>query len=127
LLTACAGTSFEVPANVSIGGRPPALGTSADADFAAPPQIAQIWLSDQTLRRGGVWSGAVMASNNVASVEIRTDSFSFSVPRRRPGDFEFRYDIPDLPPYLQRSFVLHVIARNAAGLAQDEAIPIEIR
>ena len=119
--------TVDVPDNVTIGDRPADLRPGVVADYEALPQIAQIWLSGSRLERGGVWAGAVMTSSNVASVEIRTDTFSFSVPRTHAGDFEFLYDIPDLPPYLRRQFALRVIARNAAGDREEEDIPIQIR
>jgi hypothetical protein len=125
LLAACA-SYIDVPPNVTVGARPAQLGAGADADFAAPPQIAAVWLSSLSLRRGATWSGAISTGSNVASVEVRTDSFSFSVPKARPGSFEFSYAIPDLPPYLRRRFVLHIVARNAAGDKIDETLPIEI-
>jgi hypothetical protein len=125
LLAGCA-NYIEVPPNVTVGARPAPLARGPDADFAATPQIVAVWLSSLTLRRGSTWSGAISTATNVASVEVRTDSFSFSVPRVSPGTFEFSYAIPDLPPYLRRRFVLHIVARNAAGEKVDETLPIEI-
>lgn len=125
LLAACA-SYIEVPSNVTVGARPTRADARPDADFAAPPQIAAVWLSSLTLPRGSTWAGAITTSSNVASVEVRTDSFSFSVPKSGPGSFEFSYAIPDLPPYLRRRFVLHIVARNAAGEKVDEMLPIEI-
>ncbi len=96
------------------------------ADYEATPQIDAVWLSSLTLERGGKWDGEITTPSNVASIEVRTDSFSFSVPRIKPGVFAFSYAIFDLPPYLRRQFVLHVVARNAAGDTFDEPLPIEI-
>jgi len=126
LLAACA-AHLEVPDNVTVGARPAHLTTGPSLDYEATPEIAAIWLSSLTLERGSNWSGEITTSDNAASVEVRTDSFSFSVPRLRPGLFAFSYAIPDLPPYLRRGFVLHVVARNAAGDRTDEPLPIEIR
>ena len=126
LLAGCA-SRVEPPENLSVAAaRPANFPPGPEADFAAQPQIAAIWLSSLTLERGSTWSGEISTSSNAASVEVRTDSFSFSVPRIRTGLFAFSYAIPDLPPYLRRRFVLHVVARNAAGDQLDEAIPIEI-
>ena len=126
LLSACA-TRIDVPDNVTTGARPAALPAGPNVDYAEPPQIRAVWLSSLALERGATWSGEISTSSNVASVEVRTDSFSFSVPRRHVGTFVFSYEIPDLPPYLRRPFVLHIVARNAAGQASDEILPIEIR
>ena len=118
---------MDVPANVVVGSRPAALPSGPNVDFSARPTISAVWLSSLTLLRGDTWSGEISTSSNVASVEVRTDSFSFSVPRARIGDFAFSYPIPDLPPYLRRPFTLHIVARNAAGDASDEGVPIEIK
>ena len=126
LLAACA-SRVDLPDNVTVSGSPPAqLRAGPDLDFAAPPQISAVWLSSLLLTRGANWSGQISTSTNAASVEVRTDSFSFSVPRVRTGMFAFSYAIPDVPPYLRRRFVLHIVARNAAGDRYDEAVPIEI-
>jgi hypothetical protein len=126
LLVACA-ARVELPDNVTVGDRPAHIPNGPSLDYEAPPQIAAIWLSSLTLERGSNWTGEISTGDNAASVEVRTDSFSFSVPRIRPGHFAFSYAIPDLPPYLRRQFVLHVVARNAAGDRFDEPLPIEIR
>ena len=127
LLTACA-TRVDLPENLTVSSAPPPkMRSGPDLDFAATPAIAQIWLSSLVLTRGSTWSGRITTSSNVASVEVRTDSFSFSVPRVAPGTFAFAYAIPDLPPYLRRRFMLHVVARNAGGDRFDEPFPIEIQ
>jgi hypothetical protein len=126
MLAACA-PAVDVPKNVTVGVRPASLKPGPSTDYAAPPQISAVWLSSLVLERGATWAGEISTSSNVASVEVRTDSFSFSVPRKRIGTFAFAYAIPDLPPYLRRPFILHVVARNAAGERFDEPVPIEIR
>jgi hypothetical protein len=127
MFAACAANVLDVPANVTVRATPAQLGPGPAVDADADPQIRAIWLSSLTLERGQTWAGEVSTSTNAASVEIRTDSFSFSVPRKRIGVFAFAYPIPDLPPYLRRHFVLHVVARNSGGTKSDEALPIEIR
>jgi hypothetical protein len=127
ILAACAGSTLDVPDNVTVRATPARLPPGAAVDADADPQIRAVWLTSLTLDRGQTWSGEVSTSTNAASVEVRTDSFSFSVPRKRIGLFAFSYPIPDLPPYLRRRFVLHVVARNSAGTRTDEEIPIEIR
>jgi hypothetical protein len=119
-------TSMDLPSNLTVGGGPATLQPGPTVDYASPPTIRAIWLSSLTLERGSTWAGEISTGSNVASVEVRTDSFSFSVPRKSIGKFAFSYAIPDLPPYLRRGFVLHVVARNAAGDIYDEELPIEI-
>jgi hypothetical protein len=127
LLAGCA-SRVDLPENLLVSEFPPAeLRSGPDLDFGAPTTIQQIWLSSLLLTRGSTWSGKISTSSNAASVEVRTDSFSFSVPRVRAGQFAFSYAIPDLPPYLRRRFALHVVARNAAGDRTDESFPIEIQ
>jgi hypothetical protein len=125
MLAACA-TRVEIPQNLTVADQPKPMHAGASLDYEAAPQIDEIWLSTLELARGSTWAGEVATPTNVASVEVRTDSFSFSVPRIKPGLFAFSYEIPDLPPYLRRPFVLHVVARNAAGDQLDEPLPIEI-
>ncbi len=125
MLAACS-SRVDLPQNLTVGERPAHMQTGPSLDYEAPPQINAIWLSTLDLTRGSTWSGEITTPDNVASVEVRTDSFSFSVPRLHPGVFEFSYEIPDLPPYLRRHFVLHVVARNAAGDQIDESVPIAI-
>jgi hypothetical protein len=125
MLAACA-SRIEIPDNVTVGQRPAQMAPGPAADYEAAPQIDAVWFSSLTLERGGKWDGEITTPSNVASIEVRTDSFSFSVPRIKPGVFAFSYAIPDLPPYLRRQFVLHVVARNAAGDTFDEPLPIEI-
>jgi hypothetical protein len=126
MLAACA-RFVEVPDNVTVSTRAARLPPGPTADFAAAPAIRAIWFSTLTLDRGANWAGAITTSSNVASVELRTDSFSFSVPRDRIGAFAFSYAIPDVPPYLRRSWVGPGVGPNSARDRIDEAVPIEIR
>ena len=79
------------------------------------------------LKRLGVWSGSFITSTNVASVEVRTNLFSIDVPRKNYGRFAFTVDVLDLPPIFIRDYRLRVIARNSAGNAYEEDLPLWIR
>jgi hypothetical protein len=93
----------------------------------APPRILALWMNGTELRPGHRWFGKIVTSTNVASVEIRTESFSFTADRHAFGIFDFAQEILDMVPQYRRSYVLHVIARNAGGVVDERLIPIVIR
>jgi len=86
-----------------------------------------MWFSSDDARRGERWSGTIIASTNVASVEVRTNLFSIDVPRRGYGDFRFTLHVFDVPPIFIRPYNLRVIARNSAGESVEEDLPFRIR
>ena len=93
----------------------------------APPRILGLWMNETTIQPGRKWTGRIVTSTNVASVEVRTESFSFSADRRRFGVFEFSQIILDIIPQYRRAYVLHVIARNTRGDTDERLVPIVIR
>ncbi len=124
LLASCA--PHALPANVRIGGVPQHLRAPIAAPNA-PPRIVRIWLSSTTIAPDQAWNGAVTTSTNVASVEVRTETFSYNLPRTAFGQFAFHYTLPELPPPVRRYYVLWVIARNTAGTQAVEGIPIWLK
>ncbi|HVN69330.1 MAG TPA: SCO family protein [Candidatus Binatia bacterium] len=92
----------------------------------APPRIVTVWMNDTTVRPGKPWTGRIVASTNVASVEIRTESFSFTADRRDFGLFEFSQNVLDVIPQYHRPYDLRFIARNAAGVMDVRIVPITI-
>jgi hypothetical protein len=125
-LAACASRSVAVPSNVTFGDAA-SLPTPAPAQPDAPPRILAMRFSSGEVRRGETWSGAIVTSTNVASVEVRTNLFSIDVPRRNYGDFRFSLRVYDVPPIFIRAYRLRVIARNAAGGSVEEDLPFRIR
>lgn len=125
-LAACASRPVAVPSNVALGTGP-ALRSPAAAANDAAPHILALRFSALQVRRGQTWSGTIVASTNVASVEVRTNLFSIDVPRRSYGVFRFRLRVFDVPPIFVRAYRLRVIARNAAGLSTEEDLPFRIR
>jgi hypothetical protein len=93
----------------------------------APPQILALWMNETAIAGGKPWSGRLVTSTNVASVEVRTESFSFVCDRSAFGVFEFTQNILDVVPQYRRPYTLHVIARNARGDAAEWLVPISIR
>jgi len=125
-LSACASQRVAVPSNATFGdarARP----APAAAQPEAPPRILAMAFSSDEVRRGRNWSGEIVTTTNVASVEVRTNLFSINVPRRRYGDFRFSLRVFDVPPIFIRAYRLRVIARNAAGRSIEEDLPFRIR
>jgi hypothetical protein len=126
LFGGCASHAVAVPANVSLGGRAlqPAPAVAAND---APPRILAMHFSDGVVQRGQTWSGQIVTTTNVASVEVRTNLFSINVPRRDFGRFAFELRVFDVPPIFVRAYTVRVIARNSAGAQTEEDFPFRIR
>jgi hypothetical protein len=125
-LAACAARPAAIPSNVSFGARP-VLPRPVTALPDAPPKIVGAWFSSNDVPRGHTWSGEIVTTTNVASVEIRTNLFSINVPRRAFGHFAFHVRVFDVPPVFIRAYQLRIIARNAQGAKFEEDIPFRIR
>ncbi|HEY1882248.1 MAG TPA: hypothetical protein VGG51_04315 [Candidatus Cybelea sp.] len=93
----------------------------------AAPHILAVWMNETTIRPGRRWMGRIVTSTNVASVEVRTESFSFAADHRRFGDFVFSQDVLDIIPQYRRAYTLHIIARNTRGDTDERVVPILIR
>lgn len=93
----------------------------------APPRILAVWMNETTIRVGRVWKGRIVTSTNVASVELRTESFSFVADRLRFGIFNFSQSVLDVIPQYRRTYLLRIIARNTRGDAAERLVPIVIR
>ncbi|MGZ3503264.1 MAG: hypothetical protein ACXVAM_04315 [Vulcanimicrobiaceae bacterium] len=126
-LCACASAPVASPPNLHVGTSPATLPSPRARANDAAPQIQAIALSSLDVRRGQRWSGRIVTSTNVASVEIRTNLFSLDVPRTDFGRFAFTLNVFDLPPIFIRPYWLRVIARNAAGEAVEEDMPFRLR
>lgn len=103
------------------------LAHSRDASPDARPRILALWMNETNVRTGTRWMGTIVTSTNVASVEVRTESFSFTADRQRFGVFGFSQGILDVIPQYRRAYVLHVIARNTGGAVDERLVPITIR
>lgn len=74
------------------------------------------------------FDGIIVASTNVASVEVRTAAFSINATHAAPGIFRFHTRVLELPPLSRRhSYELHVIARNTAGEQTVEHLTLEVK
>ncbi|MGA7356842.1 MAG: hypothetical protein WBW76_15565 [Candidatus Cybelea sp.] len=112
---------------ITVGVAPSVWPTPQTRPPDAPPRIISVWMNEAVLHPGRRWVGKIVTSTNVASVEIRTESFSFTADRHGFGLFEFSQDILDVIPQYRRAYVLHFIGRNTRGETADCAIPITIR
>ncbi|HEY5426730.1 MAG TPA: hypothetical protein VIJ77_09285 [Candidatus Tumulicola sp.] len=77
----------------------------------------------------GIWlDGAIVASTNVASVEVRTAAFSIDADHVGPGRFQFHTHVLELPPLSRRhALELAIIARNTAGERAVERTAVTIK
>jgi len=74
-----------------------------------------VHLSATTIDVGGWWSGEVVTTTNVASLEFRAPSFSFVLHRRTFGEFGFRTHVLVIPSVYRRPFIGELVARTASG------------
>lgn len=124
-LAACARSdSGHLPSSLHVGGRAPRLAQVVVASPGAQPRIIDMWISEDSFRSGDMVSGIVITSSNVASVEVRIGGYAANIPRLTYGEFSYKQRVPDLPGFLKRDYTLTVTARNAAGAAVSENIPV---
>ncbi len=83
--------------------------------------------SSLELVRPTTWRAQFVTSTNVAAMDVRTDLFAINVPKTGAGRFAFTLHVYDVPPIFLRAYRLRVIARNAAGKATEEDVPLQIR
>ena len=94
----------------------------------AAPQLIRIWISSLTLEPGMWFDGIIVASTNVASVEVRTAAFSINASHVAPGVFRFNTRVLELPPLSRRhSYELSIIARNTAGVQTVEHVALAVK
>jgi hypothetical protein len=110
-----AATTLRVPWPATIANAP-----------AAPPHIIALWMNSTSIAPGMRWFGRIATTTNVASVEIRTESFSFNATRVAFGQFVFLQHVLDIVPQYKRPYTLQIIARNAAGVEDARLIPIRL-
>ncbi len=97
---------------------------AVDAAPSAPPRILSLWLSSTQIVPGKDWSGRIATTTNVASLEVRTESFSFNAQRVAFGQFVFDQHVLDIVPQYKRPYTLLVIARNTAGVEDTRTVAI---
>ncbi|HEY2475435.1 MAG TPA: hypothetical protein VGI19_11615 [Candidatus Cybelea sp.] len=93
----------------------------------AAPQILWVSISSTTPHAGDVVTGTVLASSNVASVELRIGGYSLNSTKTDVGHFEWNFTVPQLPFYAPHDFALQIIARNTAGVAATTSVQMSVR
>lgn len=113
------------PHGVTIApARWPSAVVAASSD---PPRIIALLMNETSIAPGSEWTGRIATTSNVASLEMRTESFSFNATRIAFGQFIFDQHVLDIVPQYKRGYTLRVIARNTAGDQDTRSIPIELR
>jgi len=86
-----------------------------------------MWFSTLTIRPGIWFDGTIVASTNVASVEVRTAAFSINSTHVGPGLYRFHTRVLELPPLSRRHWYdLYIIARNTPGEEDVEQAPLRV-
>ncbi len=123
-LLAVAACTKPAPGRPGVNALPAPWPTASVAAANDAPRILAVHFSSLSVNVGDMWTGKIATTTNVASVEVRTESFTINVPRKSFGQFAFDVHILDLPPFLQRDYTLRVIARNANGQRDEENFPL---
>lgn len=93
----------------------------------ALPEIVDVEMADDSITPGETVTGAVLASSNVASVELRIERFGLPMEKLSPGHFWIELQVPQLPFYLRhRTYTIVIIARNTRGDAVSRELPVTI-
>lgn len=127
LLAACGKHAETVRTARAVTMMPLPWPSAAVAAPNAPPRILALWMNETAIAPGSQWSGRIATTTNTASLEIRTESFSFNATRTGFGQFAFLQHVLDIVPQYKRRYTLSVIARNAAGVEAVRLVPIELR
>jgi hypothetical protein len=93
----------------------------------APPQILWVSLSSTTPKAGDTMTVVVLASSNVASVELRVGGYGSSMTKTDVGHFESISVVPHLPFFVSHNLTLQIIARNTAGVAVQQTVLLQVR
>jgi hypothetical protein len=93
----------------------------------APPQILWVSLSSRRPRAGDSLTVTVLTSSNVASVELRVGGYGAGMTKTDVGHFESTAQVPPLPIFMNHKLTLQIVARNTAGVAVQQSVPIAVR
>jgi len=93
----------------------------------AQPMILAYSLSLSIVHPGDTITGDVVASSNVASVELRVAGYSMSLKKTGVGHFSLDYVVPQLPPVLYRTYPIRIIARNTRGDSTERTSSITVQ
>ncbi len=128
MLAACSPKPAALPSNLIVSAKQPRAWPSPPvAAPNDPPRIVRIWFSTLTLHEGDWFDGTIVASTNVASVEVRTAAFSINSTHVAPGVYRFHMHVLEVPPLSRRhSYDLSIIARNTPGIEVVESVALSV-
>jgi hypothetical protein len=93
----------------------------------AQPFIQAYSLSLNVVHPGDTITGSVIASSNVASVELRVAGYSMNMTKTGVGHFTLALVVPQLPPVLYRTYPINIIARNSRGDRTERTASITVQ
>ena len=93
----------------------------------APPQILAMTISSNVVDAGGTLTGSLVASSNVASVEVRVATYGYNMVKVAPGEFTLSVTVPNVPKMFRGTYDLIAIARNTRGDAVQQKTSLTIR
>ncbi len=92
----------------------------------APPQILEVRIASE-VSPGQMVTGSVVASSNVASVEVRVSTYSMAMTKVGVGCFMLTASVPRLPFFLRnQTYTVLVIARNTRGDAVTQTLRVTV-
>lgn len=94
---------------------------------ASVPKILAVSLNAAVASGGQVVTGTVTTSRDVTSVQASIVGYSSALTKVSPGYFALSYRVPQLPPFLRRTYTIHITAQNAGGQSASSSLPITIR
>jgi hypothetical protein len=126
-LLALAVVPLVVPWRIARGGCVPAV-TAPVRLPDAPPELVAVWLSQPDYRWGDLARIRVVASTNVALVELRVGPYGRALTKRAPGQFSGVYRFPFLPPFVHPRWTLtfRFVARTTAGVTTVRELPVAL-
>jgi len=92
----------------------------------APPKILSVKLSSTNVRSGETIFGSVLASRNVASVEVRVANYGVTMKKVGVGRFELSYTVGNIPFFLHGTYDMHIVARSTRGDAVTSTLPFTV-
>ena len=93
----------------------------------APPQILWVAISSTARHAGDTLTVTVLTSSNVASVELRVGGYGNGMTKVDVGHFQLASLVPKLPIFMGHNLTLQIIARNTAGVAAQQNVPLHVR
>jgi len=126
-LLALVAAPLAAPLRVVRGGCAPTLVAPVRAPDA-PPELVAIWLSQPDYGWGDLAHLRVVASTNVALVELRVGPYGRALTKHEPGQFSGVYRFPFLPAFVHPRYTLtfRFVARTATGRATVRELPVAL-